>query len=247
VVPNRVAGDTSTGPVRTGPVAVPAPPEREVRVDLPAAVEQRQPYQPPSMPAPAYEAPAAQASMPTSRPYTDRPFPAAPPFAPQPQPQPSSPQPRMEQHQAPAVRADDPRRERPDPRQAPPQPVPVWARDEPAEQPRDRRWEQQGSRAHLPSVGDEPGFGTALFSAPRHPDGSPGRGLDEDLAMTTGRWSLGETRPVAIPPDIHNTGDPDGVIRRVGRHRTPGLENLDFVAGLNLPDTAQNDEVGPSS
>jgi hypothetical protein len=65
--------------------------------------------------------------------------------------------------------------------------------------------------------------------------------------MTTGRWSLGETRPVAVTPDITNTGDPDGIIRRVGRHRVPALENLDFVAGLGLRHASQDDEVGPSS
>jgi hypothetical protein len=183
------------------------------------------------MPVPAYEPPG------THQPFAPaQPFPAAPaqPFAAQ---VPTSvPQPRAEQRPAPALPADPIRRDRTGLRHAPSEQGPVWAREEPAAQPGDRAREQAAPRVGVPGR-----------AAQVYPDGSPGRGLDEDLAMTTGRWSLGETRPVTVPPDLGNTGDPDGIIRRVGRHRTPALENLDFVAGLGLRDSGEHDEVGPSS
>jgi hypothetical protein len=58
------------------------------------------------------------------------------------------------------------------------------------------------------------------------------------------------TRTAPPPADIDDTGDPDGLLRRLGRHRTPPLpDHLDFVTGLNLrtPRPADDDEVGPSS
>jgi hypothetical protein len=234
----------------TGPVAVPRQAEPDVRRDAPAAALPL-PYQPPSMPARAYEAPAASVPLAPQRSAADhQPYPTEQPYAAQPRPfapPASAPQPRAEQP-APAVRTDESRRERTDLlRQAPAEQAPVWARDEPVQQPADRRRDARERGSRLTGAIDTPGFGTELFTAPRHPDGNPGRGLDEDLAMTTGRWSLGETRPVTIPPDIGNTGDPDGIIRRVGRHRTPAMENLDFVTGLGLRNSDQNDEVGPSS
>jgi cell division transport system ATP-binding protein len=259
VVPNRVAGDVTTGPVRTGtgPVPLFRQPEPEVQVEAPAAALHPQPYQQPSMPAPAYEAPAASVPFAPQRPAAEQqpyppqaqPYATEQPYTPQPfAARASAPQPQAEQRPAPAARADEPGRERMDLRHAPAEQVPVWARDEPVQQPDVRRREARDRGSRLTGAIDTPGFGTELFTAPRHPDGSPGRGLDEDLAMTTGRWSLGETRPVTtIPPDIGNTGDPDGIIRRVGRHRTPAMENLDFVTGLGLRSSGQDDEVGPSS
>jgi hypothetical protein len=90
-----------------------------------------------------------------------------------------------------------------------------------------------------------PGSGTTpIATIPPYPSGYRD---ERDPATTTGSWSLEAERPEPAAPDLENTGDPEGTIRRVGRHRVAALPQLDFVAGLRLRDSADDDEVGPSS
>jgi cell division transport system ATP-binding protein len=56
-------------------------------------------------------------------------------------------------------------------------------------------------------------------------------------------------RTVTGEIDLDDTGDPEGLARRNGRHRVPPLpDHLDFITGLGLRDRDADDEgVGPSS
>ena len=57
-------------------------------------------------------------------------------------------------------------------------------------------------------------------------------------------------RAVTEPVDLDDTGDPEGLARRAGRHRVPPLpDHLDFITGLGLREQrpAGDEEVGPSS
>jgi cell division transport system ATP-binding protein len=78
----------------------------------------------------------------------------------------------------------------------------------------------------------------------QEPEAAPSEPVREER-LEAGRG----TRTVTGEIDLDDTGDPEGLARRNGRHRVPPLpDHLDFITGLGLRDRAADDEgVGPSS
>jgi cell division transport system ATP-binding protein len=133
-----------------------------------------------------------------------------------------------------------------------------WRRPEPAPQPSPRaRADEEPDAASLffaaplpqalrapgqDGTGPQPRFrrrGSA--PEPRLEQEAPAR-EDRHDARPGDAWITGDI-------DLDDTGDPDGLARRNGRHRTPPLpDHLDFITGLGLRDRGADDEgVGPSS
>ncbi len=81
-------------------------------------------------------------------------------------------------------------------------------------------------------------------SAPPEPEQQTTQGLEEGIGLRHG------VRTITGPVDLDNTGDPEGLARRAGRHREAPLpDHLDFITGLGLraPRPDDEEEVGPSS
>jgi len=127
-----------------------------------------------------------------------------------------------------------------------------WRRPEPAPAPR-----------------PEPDATSLFFAAPLPPEpqADPGqggpdrprfrrRGSEQEPDATPSRPAREErldvrrgVRTITGEIDLDDTGDPEGLERRDGRHRTPPLpDHLDFITGLGLRNRDADDEgVGPSS
>jgi len=144
---------------------------------------------------------------------------------------------------------------------------PVWARSDtgPVLTATGEPWRRAEPEA--PARGDTDA--TSLFFAapvrreepPARPD--PGLGADEpprfrrrampdqDLPPAGDRLDARRgVRVITGEVDLDDTGDPDGLAERRGRHRTPALpDHLDFITGLGLRDrdARGDEEVGPSS
>jgi cell division transport system ATP-binding protein len=128
-----------------------------------------------------------------------------------------------------------------------------WRRSEPAPQPAGR---------------PEPDAASLFFAAPLPPEPRTDRGPDAPEPRPRFRRRGAEPEAEQVEPareerldgrrgvrtatgeiDLEDTGDPEGLARRNGRHRTPPLpDHLDFITGLGLRDRDADDEgVGPSS
>ncbi|MCU1472657.1 MAG: ftsE [Amnibacterium sp.] len=158
--------------------------------------------------------------------------------------------------------------EQPEPSRAP-----VWARTDtgpvrtvPADA--DRTPWRRGEPAPQPAARPETDAASLFFAAPLPPEPRPDPGLDAAEPRPRFRRRGSEPEVEQVDPgreerpdarrgvrtitgeiDLDDTGDPEGLEGRNGRHRTPPLpDHLDFITGLGLRDRDADDEgVGPSS
>ncbi|HEV7624733.1 MAG TPA: cell division ATP-binding protein FtsE [Amnibacterium sp.] len=130
-----------------------------------------------------------------------------------------------------------------------------WRRPEPAPAPAPRPEADATSLFFAAPLPQEPRADPGLDAEDPRPRfrrrgaaSEPETAQDEPI-REQGFDARGGVRTITGEIDLDDTGDPEGLARRAGRHRVPPLpDHLDFITGLGLREHTDDDEgVGPSS